>query len=112
MAPRRRTRNRQRTWNLERTRNQERSGNPEPVSIADQILDTGDTSLLDLVDNALTKGVVLTGDVTLALAQVDLVYARLSLLLCAADRVLPDEPREFLERDRLRRAKRRRAGRA
>ena len=106
MAPRRRTRN------TERTRNLERSGSPEPGSIADQILDTGDASLLDLVDNALTKGVVLTGDVTLALAQVDLVYARLSLLLCAADRVLPDEPREFLERYRLRRARRRRAGRA
>jgi len=106
MAARRRTRNRQRIWN------QERSENPEAGSIAAQILDTGDTSLLDLVDNALTKGVVLTGDVTLALAQVDLVYARLSLLLSAADRVLPGEPREFLERYRVRRARRRRAGRA
>jgi hypothetical protein len=40
----------------------------------------------------LNKGVVLTGEVTIALAGVDLVYARLSLLLCAADRVLPREP--------------------
>ena len=47
--------------------------------------------MLDVVDNALNKGVVLNGDVTLALAHVDLVYARLSLLLCAADRVLPTE---------------------
>jgi hypothetical protein len=37
------------------------------------------------VDNVLNKGVVLTVDLTIALAQVDLVYARLSLLLCAAD---------------------------
>jgi hypothetical protein len=35
---------------------------------------------------------VLTGDVTIGLAGVDLVYARLSLLLCAADRVLPTDP--------------------
>jgi hypothetical protein len=84
----------------------------EPATVAERILQTNDTSLLDVVDNALTKGVVLTGDLTLALAQVDLVYARLSLLLCAADRVLPDESTNFLERYRSRRAKRRRAGRA
>ena len=48
-----------------------------------------DASLLDLVDHVLTKGVVVTGDVTLALADVDLVYLRLTALLCAADRLLP-----------------------
>jgi CBS domain-containing protein len=51
------------------------------------ILATADASLLDVVDNLLTKGVVLTGDVVLGLAGVDLVYARLSVLLCAADRL-------------------------
>jgi len=111
MAPRSRTRNPERTRTPERTQNRERPGNREPSSIAEQILDTGETSLLDVVDNALTKGVVLSGDLTLALAQVDLVYARLSLLLCAADRVLPDEPTDFLQR-RRHRARRRRAGRA
>jgi hypothetical protein len=58
---------------------------------ADRVLDADDTSLLDVVDNALNKGVVLSGDVTIALAHVDLVYVRLSLLLCAADRVLPQD---------------------
>lgn len=48
-----------------------------------------DASLLDLVDHVLTKGVVVTGDVMLALADVDLVYLRLTALLCAADRLLP-----------------------
>ena len=48
-----------------------------------------DAALLDLVDHVLTKGVVVTGDVTLALADVDLIYLRLTALLCAADRVLP-----------------------
>jgi len=46
-----------------------------------------DASLLDIVDHVLTKGVVVTGDVVLALADVDLVYLRLSVLLCAADRL-------------------------
>jgi hypothetical protein len=82
------------------------------TTVAERILDTGDASLLDVVDNALNKGVVLSGDVTLALAQVDLVYLRLSVLLCAADRVLPDEDTNFLERHRSRRAARRLARRA
>ena len=78
---------------------------------AERILDSEDTSLLDVVDHALNKGVVLSGDVTLALAQVDLVYARLSVLLCAADRVLPNEDEDFLERHRSRRAAGHRRGR-
>lgn len=67
-----------------------RTSTRRPATAAERVLDTNDATLLDLVDNALTKGVVLNGDLTLALAGVDLVYARLSLLLCAADRVLPE----------------------
>lgn len=48
-----------------------------------------DESLLDVIDNLLNRGVLLQGELVLGLADVDLVYARLSLLLCAADRVLP-----------------------
>src|SRR4026208_251592 len=65
---------------------------------ADVVLDSSEASLLDLVDNVLNKGVVLSGDLTIALAQVDLIYARISLLLCAADRVLPNEDVDFMER--------------
>ena len=61
-----------------------------PHTDSELILGSEDASLLDIVDNVLNKGVVLSGDITIALAQVDLIYARLSLLLCAADRVLPD----------------------
>lgn len=80
---------------------------------AELILGASDGSLLDVVDNVLTKGVVLSGDLTLALAQVDLIYARLSLLLCAADRVLPEEDEDLLERHHARHARRQadRAGR-
>lgn len=75
-------------------------------SDAELILDSNDASLLDIVDNVLSKGVVLSGDLTIALAQVDLVYARLSLLLCAADRVLPNENADWMERHRNRRQRR------
>jgi hypothetical protein len=71
---------------------------PAPGTEAELILTSEDASLLDLVDNVLNKGVVLSGDLTIALAQVDLIYARLSLLLCAADRVLPKEDPEFMAR--------------
>jgi len=45
-----------------------------------------DASLLDLVDNLLNKGVVLDADVMLSIADVDMIYLRLSALVCAADR--------------------------
>ena len=70
------------------------------------VLGDEDASLLDIVDNVLNKGVVLSGDITIALAQVDLIYARLSLLLCAADRVLPSEDPDPMFRRRARRARR------
>lgn len=54
-----------------------------------RIIDEGDRSLVDVIDNLLNGGVVLNADLILALANVDLVYVRLSALLCAADRVLP-----------------------
>ena len=54
-----------------------------------RIIDEDESSLLDLIDNLLSKGVMLNADLILALADVDLVYVRLSALLCAADRILP-----------------------
>ena len=78
---------------------------PRPTD-ADRVLDATDASLLDIVDNVLNKGVVLSGDLTIALAQVDLVYARLSVLLCAADRVLPNEKADVIERHHDRRQRR------
>ena len=74
-------------------------------SVANALLDLPDSSVLDVLDHVLTKGVMATGDVTLGVAGVDLVYLRLSALLCATDRVMP-EPRAKRPR---RRAGRRRA---
>ncbi|MGE0448325.1 MAG: gas vesicle protein [Vicinamibacterales bacterium] len=55
----------------------------------ERVLEPGGSSLLDVLDHVLAKGVTATGDLTLGLAGVDLIYLRLSALLAAADRVLP-----------------------
>ena len=62
---------------------------PPPRRDVASIIDQSTTSLVDVIDNLLNRGVVLNADLILALADVDLVYVRLSALLCAADRVLP-----------------------
>ena len=62
----------------------------ESVGLASQLFDTTDSSLLDLVDSLLDKGVVLDGELVLGLADVDLIYLRLSAIICAADRVFSD----------------------
>jgi gas vesicle protein GvpA/GvpJ/GvpM family len=51
------------------------------------LIEEADATLLELVDHVLNRGVVVTGDVMLSIAGVDLVYLRLSALLCAADRL-------------------------
>ena len=79
---------------------------PRKTTDAERILGDREATLLDIVDNVLSKGVVLTGDLTIGLAQVDLVYARLSLLLCAADRVMPGEDRDPVHRLEARHEKR------
>jgi hypothetical protein len=40
-------------------------------------------TLIELVDRVLNKGVTLTGDITLSVADVDLVYVGLRLLLAS-----------------------------
>ena len=61
-------------------------------SVAHGLLEPPETSILDLLDRLLDKGVMANGDVTLGVAGVDLIYVRLMTLLCAADRVLPRDP--------------------
>jgi Gas vesicle protein len=58
---------------------------------ARDILETADDSLLDLIDNLLNRGVMISGEVVLGLAGVDLIYLRLQAMLCAADRVTSRE---------------------
>jgi hypothetical protein len=52
-------------------------------------------TLLELLDRVLDKGVVLSGEVTLSVADVDLVYLGLRVLLSsveAAERLRADQP--------------------
>ena len=51
-----------------------------------------ESSLLDVVDNVLNRGAVLNGDVVLGLANVDLIYVKLSVLLAALDKVTRNDP--------------------
>jgi len=43
-----------------------------------------DVALVELVDRVLNQGVVLTGDITLSVADVDLVYVGLRVFLASA----------------------------
>ena len=49
--------------------------------------DEEQSSLLEVVDKVLNKGAVLNGDLVLGVANVDLIYAKLSVLLAALDKV-------------------------
>jgi Gas vesicle protein len=70
------------------------------ISPADQVLEPSESTVLDVIDHLLNKGVMANGDVTLGVAGIDLIYLRLSALLCAADRVLPAEPHPVRRRPR------------
>jgi gas vesicle structural protein len=46
-----------------------------------------EVTLVDLLDRVIDRGVVLTGDVTLSVANVDLLYVGLRVLLAPVDRL-------------------------
>jgi hypothetical protein len=78
---------------------------PPVPPIADQVLEAPDTTVLDLLDNLLNKGVMLNADVTLGVAGIDLIYLRLSALLAAFDRVFGDSDWPATARPRRRRSR-------
>jgi hypothetical protein len=51
------------------------------MSTRDQVARQQGVALVDLVDRLLAGGVVIGGDITLSIADVDLVYLRLRVLL-------------------------------
>jgi gas vesicle structural protein len=61
---------------------------PEQQSLKQQV------TLIELVDRVLNRGVVLSGDITLSVANVDLVYVGLRVLLASVATL--EEPRERL----------------
>ena len=86
------------------------------VLVPDAIIgrDSADNaSLLDVIDTVLNKGAVVDGDLILGVDKVDLIYARLSVLLAAFDRVMRDETartpkRSLRKKDRNTRRRKRR----
>jgi gas vesicle protein GvpA/GvpJ/GvpM family len=83
------------------------SNKPAPMVTADQVLGAPESTVLDVLDHLLNKGVMLNADVTLGVAGIDLIYLRLSSLLCAADRILPLGPPPSRSRGARRRRPRR-----
>jgi gas vesicle structural protein len=59
-----------------------------------------EVSLLDLVDRLLDGGVVVHGDITLAVADVDLVYVGLRALIASVESVEPSLGSALPARDR------------
>ena len=51
------------------------------------VLREKDVTLLDLLDRILDKGVLLNGDITISVADVDLIYLGLKVLLSSVDTV-------------------------
>jgi hypothetical protein len=51
-----------------------------------------ESSLLDVLDTVLNRGAVLHGDLMLGVANVDLIYVKLSVLLAAFDKVTKNDP--------------------
>ncbi len=55
--------------------------------MSDAALRVQEVTLLDLLDRILDNGVVLAGDVTLSVADVDLIYLGLRVLLAPVERL-------------------------
>ena len=51
-----------------------------------------DVALVDLLDRLLTGGVVITGDITISLADVDLVHVSLRALISSVETLIEREP--------------------
>jgi hypothetical protein len=49
-----------------------------------------EVALVDLVDRMLNAGVVIAGDITLSLAEIDLVYLNLRLVVGSVPTLLPE----------------------
>ena len=51
----------------------------------DVVTEVADCSVLELVDRVLNAGVVLAGDIMITVADIELIYLRLQLMLSSAE---------------------------
>jgi hypothetical protein len=56
---------------------------PEPPD--ERLVEDDELSLVDLVDHVLNKGVVLAGQATIAIADIDLIYLGLNVVLASVE---------------------------
>jgi hypothetical protein len=59
------------------------------LTSGDDVLPQDDVTLVDLLDRLLAGGVVITGDITLALADIDLVHLSLRLVVSSTPTLQP-----------------------
>jgi hypothetical protein len=57
------------------------------MSRSQAVVEAQEVTLLDLVDRAVDHGVILAGDITIAVADIDLIYVGLQVLLASVERV-------------------------
>jgi gas vesicle structural protein len=57
------------------------------MSMSPALVEAREVTLLDLVDRAIDHGVILAGDITIAVADIDLIYLGLQVLLASVERV-------------------------
>jgi hypothetical protein len=84
VAAARRARDRE-SWNARRDASRERQQQGVRRALRDR-----DVSLLDLVDRLLDGGVVIYGDITLAVADVDLLYVGLRAMIASVETIERD----------------------
>ena len=57
------------------------------MSRSPALVEAQEVTLLDLVDRAVDHGVILAGDITISVADIDLIYLGLRVLLASVERV-------------------------
>jgi hypothetical protein len=57
------------------------------MSRSQALVQAREVTLLDLVNRAVDHGVILAGDITIAVADVDLIYVGLQVLLASVERI-------------------------
>ena len=60
------------------------SMSPAPVEVREE---AREVTLLDLVDRAIEHGAILAGDITIAVADIDLIYVGLEVLIASIERM-------------------------
>ena len=56
------------------------------MAVSNAMAEAKDVTLLELLDRVVDRGVILVGDITISVADVDLIYLGLRVMLASIDR--------------------------